>query len=106
MVAWCVVNLVMEQVTSCENIISSNYYYRLPLIVISAPSRAFYGQGTGAIVLDNLQCTGSETRLVDCPHNGLNIHNCAHSEDAGVQCESKNQLSTASCNNSADKSIE
>ena len=42
--------------------------------------------GTGQIVLDNLQCAGTESRLVDCPHNGLNIHNCVHSEDAGVRC--------------------
>ena len=47
---------------------------------------AAYGQGTGAIVLDNLFCSGSETRLVDCNHNGLNNHNCAHTEDAGVIC--------------------
>ena len=42
--------------------------------------------GTGQIVLDNLQCTGTESRLVDCPNNGLGIHNCVHSEDAGVRC--------------------
>ena len=42
--------------------------------------------GTGQIVLDNLLCTGTESRLVDCPHNGLNVHNCGHSEDAGVRC--------------------
>ena len=42
--------------------------------------------GTGAIVLDNLFCTGTESRLVDCPNNGLGVHNCVHSEDAGVRC--------------------
>ena len=47
---------------------------------------ATYGQGTGSIVLDNLGCTGTESSLFDCPHNGLNTHNCAHSEDVGITC--------------------
>ena len=48
--------------------------------------RAFFGQGTGDILLDNLLCNSRETRLVDCPHNGIGIHNCVHSEDAGLRC--------------------
>ena len=47
---------------------------------------ATYGQGTGRIVLDNLGCSGTESSVFDCTHNGLNSHNCAHSEDAGVTC--------------------
>lgn len=52
-----------------------------------ALSFAAFGQGTGAIVLDNVQCNGTETRLIDCPANPLTIHNCAHSEDASVSCD-------------------
>ena len=42
--------------------------------------------GTGQIVLDDLQCTGSESRLIDCHHSGLGNHNCDHFQDAGVRC--------------------
>lgn len=49
--------------------------------------RALFGQGTGQIWLDNVQCVGTEARLASCPANPLGQHNCVHSEDAGVRCE-------------------
>ena len=52
-----------------------------------ARPRAYFGRGTGAILLDQLRCTGTETRLVNCPSNPLGIHDCSHSEDAGVTCQ-------------------
>ena len=47
---------------------------------------AHYGQGVGPIVLDNVACSGLETYITDCQNNGYYVHNCAHAEDAGVQC--------------------
>ena len=38
------------------------------------------------IWLDNLACSGSESRLVDCPHRGFGITNCAPSEAVGLLC--------------------
>ena len=54
-----------------------------------AYSSSHFGQGTGPIWLDNIQCTGTESRLDQCPHNGIGVHNCIHSEDTGVRCTSK-----------------
>ena len=42
--------------------------------------------GTGRIWLDNIRCSGTENRLIDCNHNALGVHNCNHNEDAGVAC--------------------
>ncbi|KAL5509568.1 hypothetical protein EMCRGX_G004959 [Ephydatia muelleri] len=52
-----------------------------------ALSYAAFGQGSGSILLDNVQCTGSELYLTSCPNNGLYIHDCSHIEDAGVRCQ-------------------
>ena len=56
---------------------------------VEAPQSARFGQGTGQIWLDDLQCSGTESSLRDCPHGGLGNHNCAHSEDASVICQGK-----------------
>jgi Scavenger receptor cysteine-rich domain len=42
--------------------------------------------GTGEIWMDDVACTGSETRLVDCTFSGFGIHNCSHAEDVGLDC--------------------
>ncbi|KAM9702986.1 LOW QUALITY PROTEIN: scavenger receptor cysteine-rich domain-containing protein DMBT1-like [Dama dama] len=53
---------------------------------LSAPKQSHFGGGTGPIILDNVQCAGSEARVWQCPHSGWFSHNCGHHEDAGVVC--------------------
>ena len=49
-------------------------------------NQAYYGKGSGPILLDNVQCNGYESYIWDCSHRGWNQHDCSHSEDAGVEC--------------------
>lgn len=47
-----------------------------------------YGGGTGRIFYDELQCIGSESSLEQCTSDSF--HDCTHTEDAGVVCDSGN----------------
>ena len=47
---------------------------------------AAFGQGTGLIWLDDVQCVGNETSISHCRHLGLGVHNCRNNKDAGVVC--------------------
>ncbi|NXA23072.1 MARCO protein, partial [Ibidorhyncha struthersii] len=42
--------------------------------------------GTGQIWLDDVNCSGSEHSIFDCPKPSWGVHNCSHNEDAGVEC--------------------
>uniref|UniRef100_G3SPF7 Scavenger receptor cysteine-rich domain-containing protein DMBT1 n=1 Tax=Loxodonta africana TaxID=9785 RepID=G3SPF7_LOXAF len=54
---------------------------------MEAPMGAYFGAGSGQILLDDLQCEGSESHLGQCVHRGQAGLNCGHLEDAGVVCE-------------------
>ncbi|XP_030577602.1 deleted in malignant brain tumors 1 protein-like [Archocentrus centrarchus] len=58
----------------------------------AAKSGAFFGEGQGVIWLDNMNCLGNETSLVDCSHRSFGETNCGHREDAGVICSATIRL--------------
>ncbi|XP_050925796.1 deleted in malignant brain tumors 1 protein isoform X4 [Lates calcarifer] len=62
-------------------------------VALSAPHSAHFGEGTGHIWLNEVDCSGSERSLSECQHRGFGTHNCGHGEDAGVVCSGSENLS-------------
>ncbi|XP_054664396.1 deleted in malignant brain tumors 1 protein-like isoform X4 [Grus americana] len=54
--------------------------------VLSVAPGARYGEGTGQIWLDEVNCTGEERDLSECRARPWGEHNCHHVEDASVEC--------------------
>uniref|UniRef100_A0A8B9ZFS9 SRCR domain-containing protein n=1 Tax=Anas platyrhynchos TaxID=8839 RepID=A0A8B9ZFS9_ANAPL len=53
---------------------------------LEAAGSARFGEGSGQIWLDGVNCSGAEAALWDCPAEAWGQHNCGHKEDAGVIC--------------------
>ena len=47
------------------------------------------GASSQLTILDMLDCTGSETRLSNCPHNGFGNEDCDHREDVKLACSAQ-----------------
>ena len=60
---------------------------------VFAPKGATFGRGSDLIHYDNMNCSGSEQHLADCPHSGISTNCWTHwHSNAGVVCEGKSGL--------------
>ena len=47
---------------------------------------SYFGVGSGDVLISGVNCSGIESGLINCTHNGIGNHNCNHTDDAGVTC--------------------
>ncbi|MEL6181566.1 MAG: hypothetical protein AAFS10_21590 [Myxococcota bacterium] len=53
---------------------------------------------TNSFWMDDLNCTGNEERLADCPFNGWGIEDCSSGEGISLQCELPTEPRPVRCN--------
>ena len=64
---------------------------------VAGLQRAFYGQSSGRIWLDNVNCIGNEGTIGNCSHRGWGIEDCGLFEDASVNCTAGKYVPTFRC---------
>ncbi len=60
---------------------------------VAATSCAYFGEGSGAISWQYIDCKGGESELSQCKHDERGSFLCTHAADAGVICEGKYHFS-------------
>ena len=66
------------------------------VLMIVSTTNSIFGQGAGIVALTNVQCSGTEARLIDCLST-QSSSSCYASQTAGAQCyatTSKSQIIT------------
>ena len=69
-------------VISCEMLL----LYYLPLVGGYAINGSRFGSGDVPIVIDSMNCNGTETSITECPVTSNAINTCNSSTIAGVTC--------------------
>ena len=84
-------SVVCRQLNLEASELTNNMYYEytLPSLDGTALRSAYFGQGNGPILLNNVSCNGNELFLANCTNTSSYMYNCTHSEDAGVMCLSE-----------------
>ena len=63
-------------------------YYGIICLGIEAYSNASFGVVSGPVHLDNVDCSGDESTLLNCTHSSK--RNCTSTAYAGVACSGEN----------------
>lgn len=60
----------------------TNFTCRYPYAI----GQAYFGEGTGRVWLDEINCNGTEDDLFKCGSTGWGNTNCGHSKDVSILC--------------------
>ncbi|KAL9965302.1 hypothetical protein ACROYT_G029080 [Oculina patagonica] len=65
---------------------------------VSAPRDSQFGEGTGVIWINEVECTGREDSLTKCSHSGWGKANCWHNDVASAICSKPVRLTGGKSN--------
>ena len=85
--SWDMLFKVRSSVDDVKNLTISYKVITLLHLGAIAFGSAHFGADVGPIYLDNVNCTGSESNLTDCPHSSTVTCINSHSQDARVRCQ-------------------
>lgn len=82
-------NLVSKHLVFKKYAFIEVLYAKLLLMILAgavAYYRAFFGRGSGPILINRVRCRGTELSLLECSFSARTTE-CTHAEDAGVRCQ-------------------
>ena len=87
MPVWSVNNWDILLMVNIETIVS--FYFDVNGLVLGAvgSSIVYYSSFASQHNILDLNCTGNENTILDCPYNGLSNYYCSLSKDANIFCE-------------------
>ncbi|XP_039351543.1 macrophage receptor MARCO isoform X2 [Mauremys reevesii] len=68
------------------NVVCKMLGYSHAVRIMTVPTPLTPEKISDPIWLDNVECSGTEASIFDCEKNDWEVHDCSHSEDAGVEC--------------------
>ncbi|XP_078265905.1 scavenger receptor cysteine-rich type 1 protein M130-like [Rhinoraja longicauda] len=66
----------------------------------------WFGQGSGPIWMDNVNCSANNSALWQCPARAMGENDCSHKEDAGVICSDHKAIRLANGANPCQGRVE
>ena len=61
------------------------YYGFFNFVAATYHPSAYFGQGTGPVLINNVECSGSESRLLTCSFGVAETYD-THSKDVSIRC--------------------
>ena len=87
MPVWSVNNWDTLLMVNIMDIVLLQFYIHKLILGAIGSSVVYYSSSATKHNILDLNCTGNENTILDCPYNGLSDYYCSLSNDANIFCE-------------------